>query len=97
MKLKDTGMTAKELKAMVRKYMVETYPRFDFVAERAEGMYLYDEKGEEVFGFGKHKGKKVADVLQAEPSYYDWVQKADFPLYTKQVLTEIRLRTKFRR
>ncbi len=61
------------------------------------GFILYDEKGEEVFGFGKHKGKKVADVLQAEPSYYDWVQKADFPLYTKQVLTEIRLRTKFRR
>ena len=49
MKLKDTGMTAKELKAMVRKYMVETYPRFDFVAERAEGMYLYDEKGEVVW------------------------------------------------
>ena len=51
MKLKDTGFTAKELKAMVRKYMVETYPRFDFVAERAEGMYLYDEKGEAYLDF----------------------------------------------
>lgn len=45
MKLKDTGLTGKELKAIVRKYMVETYPRFDFIAESAEGMYLYDEKG----------------------------------------------------
>ena len=44
MKLKDTGLTGKELKAIVRKYMVETYPRFDFIAESAEGMYLYDEK-----------------------------------------------------
>ncbi len=25
--------------------MVETYARYDFIAERAEGMYLYDEKG----------------------------------------------------
>ena len=42
MKLKDTGLTAEELKDMVKKYMVETYPRYDFIAERAEGMYLYD-------------------------------------------------------
>ena len=45
MKLKDTGLSAEELKAIVDKYMVETYSRFDFIAERAEGMYLYDEKG----------------------------------------------------
>ena len=51
MKLKDTGLTAKELKDMVKKYMVETYPRYDFIAERAEGMYLYDEKGEAYLDF----------------------------------------------
>ena len=45
MKLKDTGLTAEELKDIVKKYMVETYARYDFIAERAEGMYLYDEKG----------------------------------------------------
>lgn len=45
MKLKDTGLTAEELKDIVKKYMVETYTRYDFIAERAEGMYLYDEKG----------------------------------------------------
>ena len=45
MRLRDTGLTAEELKAMVNKYMVETYERYDFIAERAEGMYLYDEKG----------------------------------------------------
>ena len=45
MRLKDTGLTAQELKDMVNKYMVETYERYDFIAERAEGMYLYDEEG----------------------------------------------------
>lgn len=56
------------------------------------GFILLNEKGEEVFGFGKHKGKKVEEVFRSEPAYYDWVQKADFPLYTKKVLTDIRLR-----
>ena len=51
MTLKDTGLTAKALKDMVKKYMVETYPRYDFIAERAEGMYLYDEKGEAYLDF----------------------------------------------
>lgn len=45
MKLKDTGFTAQEIKDKVEQYMIETYERFDFLAERAEGMYLYDEKG----------------------------------------------------
>jgi len=51
--------------------------------------FAYDEKGREVFNFGKHKGKLVADVLKAEPQYYDWMMKGEFPLNTKQKLTEI--------
>jgi DNA polymerase-3 subunit epsilon len=43
----------------------------------------------EVFNFGKHKGRCVAEVLKAEPQYYDWMMKGDFPLHTKQKLTEI--------
>src|SRR3954452_24754967 len=43
----------------------------------------------EVFNFGKHKGRCVEDVLKAEPQYYDWMMKGDFPLHTKQKLTEI--------
>lgn len=45
--------------------------------------------GQEVFNFGKYKGRPVRDVLKAEPQYYDWMMKADFPLNTKQKLTEI--------
>ncbi|MET6998307.1 3'-5' exonuclease [Chitinophaga defluvii] len=45
--------------------------------------------GVEVFNFGKNKGRPVRDVLKAEPQYYDWMMKADFPLNTKQKLSEI--------
>lgn len=45
--------------------------------------------GQEVFNFGKYKGRPVREVLKAEPQYYDWMMKADFPLNTKQKLTEI--------
>ena len=51
------------------------------------------ENGIEVFNFGKHKGRPVADVLKAEPQYYDWMMKGDFPQHTKQKLTEIFTRT----
>lgn len=51
------------------------------------------ENGVEVFNFGKHKGRAVVDVLKAEPQYYDWMMKGDFPLHTKQKLTEILNRT----
>ena len=49
----------------------------------------YDSIGFEIFNFGKHKGEKVVDVFKKEPSYYDWMMKADFPLSTKKVITEI--------
>ena len=47
----------------------------------------------EVFNFGKYKGRPVFDVLKSEPQYYDWMMKGDFPLHTKQKLTEIFNRT----
>ena len=43
------------------------------------------------FSFGKHKGKTVEDVLENEPGYFGWLLNADFPIYTKKVLTQIRL------
>ena len=47
------------------------------------------ENGREIFNFGKHKGRAVTDVLKAEPQYYDWMMKGDFPLHTKHKLTEV--------
>jgi DNA polymerase-3 subunit epsilon len=51
--------------------------------------FIYNDKGEELFNFGKHKGRTVMDVLKAEPQYYDWMMKGEFPMNTKQKLTEI--------
>ena len=55
--------------------------------------FVFDDKGIEIFNFGKHKGRPVADVLKAEPQYYDWMMKGEFPMNTKQKLTEIYTRT----
>ena len=51
------------------------------------------DNGVEIFNFGKYKGRVVAEVLKAEPQYYDWMMKGDFTLHTKQKLTEIFNRT----
>ncbi|WP_299820747.1 3'-5' exonuclease [uncultured Pontibacter sp.] len=56
------------------------------------GRIVYNNAGQEVFNFGKYKNVSVEEVLKKEPSYYDWMMKGDFPLYTKKVLTRIRLR-----
>ena len=56
------------------------------------GQIIFDEEGKEIFMFGKHKGQRVEDVFRREPAYYDWIMKNDFPRYTKQVVTAIRLR-----
>lgn len=56
------------------------------------GFFAFNKEGKEVFSFGKHRGKLVEKVLEDEPGYYGWIQNADFPLYTKKVLTAIKLR-----
>lgn len=53
------------------------------------GRMVYNENGEEVINFGKHKGRTVESVLDVEPSYYAWMKQGDFPLYTKKKLDEI--------
>ncbi len=51
--------------------------------------FVFDDKGVEVFNFGKYKGKPVVDILRNEPQYYDWMMKGEFPMHTKKKLTEI--------
>lgn len=54
------------------------------------GRIIYNKNKQPVFNFGKHKGKLVSEVLEREPSYYNWMMNGDFPLYTKKVLTDIK-------
>ena len=56
------------------------------------GRMIRNEKGEEIFNFGKHKNKLVLQVFKEEPAYYDWMMNGDFPMDTKRKLTEIKLR-----
>ena len=56
------------------------------------GRIVYDENGVEIFNFGKNKGLPVEKVLREQPGYYGWMLNGDFPLYTKKVLTQIKLR-----
>lgn len=58
------------------------------------GRVVYNEDGEEIFSFGKHKGTKVAEVFSKEPSYYAWMMNGEFPLYTKKCLKTIWERTR---
>ena len=94
----DTQATHDVLLAQLDRY-TDLEPNVDFLnafstrrktADFA-GFIIYDKKGEMCFGFGKHKGKKVTDILAQEPGYFGWVLNADFPRYTKKILTEIRL------
>ena len=57
------------------------------------GRIIYDDDDREVFNFGKYKGQLVEQVFKKDPAYYSWMQNNDFPLYTKKVLTAIKLRT----
>ena len=97
----DTLATYEVLKAQLDRYpelqndvaALAEFSTRDKTADYA-GRILINEKGEEVFGFGKYKGRKVEEIFDSEPSYYAWMMNGDFPLYTKKVITEIRCRRK---
>lgn len=96
----DTLATYEILKSQLDQYP-DLQNDIDFLADFSShnrfvdfaGRIVYNDKDVEVFNFGKHKGKPVADILRNEPSYYSWMMNGDFPKYTKRVLTEIKLRT----
>jgi DNA polymerase III subunit epsilon len=74
---------------------VKALSDFSFASRAVDliGHIVYNDKNVEVFNFGKHKGKAVAQVLKDEPSYYDWMMKGEFPRSTKKVLTALKLRS----
>jgi len=95
----DASATAEILDAQIQKYP-ELGNSIESILKSVGDEEIVDfarrfglEKGIEVFNFGKHKGRPVADVLKSEPQYYDWMMKGDFPRHTKQKLTEIYTRT----
>lgn len=95
----DTRATYEILEAQLDRYSelendIDALSKFsahnrnvDFV-----GRIVYDDNDVEVINFGKYKGKSVEEVLEKDPGYYGWIMNSDFPLYTKKVLTSIKLR-----
>lgn len=96
----DTQATYEVLKSQLDRYKdlendvekLADFSSYNSIVDFA-GRIIYDENGIEIFNFGKHKGKPVETVFSEEPSYYSWMMNGDFPLYTKKILTEIKLRS----
>ncbi|WP_422859335.1 exonuclease domain-containing protein [Flagellimonas sp. S174] len=94
----DTEATYEVLKAQLERYpeLENNVKKLSEFATRKQsldfaGFIGVNKQKEPIFTFGKHKGKKVDEVLSSEPGYFGWILNADFPLYTKKVLTQIKL------
>ncbi len=95
----DTRATYEILKAQLDRYE-ELENDVDFLSGFSSqkrnvdfaGRIVLNEYDVEVFNFGKYKGEPVEEVLQKDPGYFGWILNGDFPMHTKKVLTNIKLR-----
>lgn len=95
----DARATFEVLKAQLDYYPEKLQNDTAFLhAMSSDGQYadmgrrMLIENGIEKFNFGKHKGKPVTEVFKAEPNYYDWIMKSDFPLDFKEKLKAIKMK-----
>jgi DNA polymerase III subunit epsilon len=99
----DINATIEVLEAQLERYAdlskevpaLHGFTGGDDLVDYARRMIMKD--GHPVFNFGKHKGRKVEDIFNEEPQYYDWMMQADFALHTKQKISEILNRMKLRK
>lgn len=99
--LADTQATYEIFKAQLDKYpdlgneieKISEYSSHNRNADFA-GRLVFDDDNNIIVNFGKYKGQPLITVLKRDPSYYDWVQKGDFPLYTKRIFTEVYIKSK---
>jgi len=103
----DTLATYEVLLAQLEKYK-ELENDIDFLAEFSErggkfadmaGFIRFNAKGEEVLSFGKYRDVTLAQIWNDNPGYFSWINQADFPLYTKNIMsdfaTKMKLKNKF--
>jgi DNA polymerase-3 subunit epsilon len=98
----DTLATYEILKAQLERYPdlpnnIEELSKYSSHNRNADflGRIVYDEEGFEVFNFGKYKGQRVEEIFKKDTGYYGWMMNGQFPLYTKKVITAIKLRGAF--
>lgn len=97
--LADTRATYEVLKAQLERYddlegdvnFLSNFTKRNDNVDLA-GRIVYNEQRQEVFNFGKYRGKPVVEVLQRDPGFYAWMMQGDFTQNTKQVLTKLKLR-----
>ncbi len=99
----DTKTTFEIFKAQLERYddlgeTIEEISEFSSHNKNADfaGRLIYDDNNNICINFGKYKGKKLEDILKNDPGYYGWIQKGDFPLYTKKIFTEVLLKSKMK-
>ena len=97
----DTIATYKVLKAQLDRYDTlknDVKALSAYIPKRYvdfSGQLIYDDKGEVLINFGKHKGKTAREVYRTEPSYFAWVRQGKFSLDTKAQFA--RLEEQFKR
>ena len=94
----DVRATWEILKAQVERYDelgddIESLAEYSNSSNFADlaGRLIFDDEGNILFNFGKHKGKRVDKIFKKEPSYYNWMMQGDFPAFTKKIITRIYL------
>ncbi len=96
----DTLATYEVLKSQLERYEADLENDIDFLSDFTTrtknadfaGFIAYNDSGKEIFNFGKFKGRLVEEVLDTDPGYFGWILNSEFPLYTKKVLTNNKLR-----
>ena len=94
----DTKATYEVLKAQLDRYpelkndveFLSTFSTHNRNVDLA-GRIIYNDQKVPVFNFGRYKGVSVEEVLRKDMGYFGWMMNGDFPLNTKQVLTNIKL------
>tara|TARA_B100000902_G_scaffold392929_1_gene446189 strand:- start:25848 stop:26633 length:786 start_codon:yes stop_codon:yes gene_type:complete len=104
----DTTATYEILLSQLEKYD-ELENNIDFLSEFSivggkfadlAGFIRYNDNGEKILSFGKYKGNTLKQIWSENKGYFSWIQNADFPLYTKNIMRDfvnkIRLENKFK-
>ena len=94
----DTRATYEVLKAQLERYDdvendIEWLQEFSRIGNMADiaGNFVFNDKHEPCFNFGKYKGRTVVEVFERDPSYYSWIMDGQFARTTKQFVTKIKL------
>lgn len=90
-KYKDTPYEEKGAKTIPVVNNMEALGEFSVQKKFVDlaGHIIKNELGIAVFNFGKFKGQPVEEVFNREPQYYDWINKSNFPEYTKKICQQI--------